>query len=61
MYSITIQSTGFLDVKIVRMKWDQHLAGQRNWQHQISSVLMFQAWYFDVHRPGSKLSLNAAV
>lgn len=44
-----LHSTGFFDVAIVRMKWEQHLAGQRNWQHQIWSVLMFQAWYFNVH------------
>jgi asparagine synthase (glutamine-hydrolysing) len=26
------------------MKWQQHLSGQRNWQHQLWDILMFQAW-----------------
>lgn len=57
--SHSLNSSGFFDANVVRMKWGQHLSGQRNWQHQIWSVLMFQAWYFDVHSPGPLLSLNA--
>jgi asparagine synthase (glutamine-hydrolysing) len=56
----SLQSAGFFDVAIVRMKWEQHLSGRHNWQHQMWNVLMFQAWYFEVHRPGFRHSLYAA-
>lgn len=28
----------------IRQKWVEHLSGQRNWQHPLRCVLMFQAW-----------------
>lgn len=39
-----LQQEGFLDAKFVRLMWDEHLAKKRNWQGQLWSVLMFQAW-----------------
>ncbi len=39
-----IRQEGFLDPAPIRRKWAEHLGGTRNWQHQIWSVLMFQAW-----------------
>lgn len=56
-----LTSSGFFDVGLVRAKWEQHLSGQRNWQHQIWSVLMFQAWYFDVHRSPQSPSSNSQI
>jgi asparagine synthase (glutamine-hydrolysing) len=35
---------GFFDVAMVRRKWDEHVSGKRNWQHQLWCVLIFQAW-----------------
>src|ERR1041384_135422 len=35
---------GYLAVKPVRDKWEEHVSGARNWQHLLWPVLMFQAW-----------------
>ena len=35
---------GFFVPTAVRLKWQEHLSGARNWQYLLWSVLMFQAW-----------------
>ena len=35
---------GLVDVKTVRLYWQEHLAGHRNWQYLLWSVLMLEAW-----------------
>jgi asparagine synthase (glutamine-hydrolysing) len=35
---------GYLDPAPVQATWRQHVSGQRNCQHQLWTVLMFQAW-----------------
>jgi asparagine synthase (glutamine-hydrolysing) len=40
----TVINQGFLDSKILQKKWAEHTSGQFNWQSQLWSVLMFQAW-----------------
>lgn len=39
-----LQKEGFFNPYAVREKWNEHLAGSRNWAPQLWCVLMFQAW-----------------
>ncbi|NTV09209.1 MAG: asparagine synthase (glutamine-hydrolyzing) [Zoogloea sp.] len=39
-----VEKEGFLNPKAIRVKWHEHLSGQRNWQYLLWDVLMFQAW-----------------
>jgi asparagine synthase (glutamine-hydrolysing) len=39
-----LAATEFLDSKIIRRYWTEHLSGKRNWQYLLWDVLMFEAW-----------------
>jgi asparagine synthase (glutamine-hydrolysing) len=39
-----LEQEGFLNAGPIREKWAEHLSGMRNWQYQLWTVLMFQAW-----------------
>ena len=39
-----LAATDFLDGKIIRRYWSEHLSGRRNWQYLLWDVLMFEAW-----------------
>ncbi len=40
-----LRQEGFFHPAPIRQKWAEHVSGQRNWEHQLWNVLMFQAWY----------------
>ena len=35
---------GYFNANTIAHVWREHLAGDRNWQHQLWTVLMFEAW-----------------
>ena len=39
-----LEQEGILCPAPIRQKWTEHLSGQRNWQHHLWHVLMFQSW-----------------
>ena len=39
-----LRQEGFLNPAPIRLKWEQHLSGNFNWQYHLWDVLMFQAW-----------------
>lgn len=45
-----LKRDGYFNPAPIRQKWAEHLSGQRNWQHQLWCVLMFQAWLAEQSR-----------
>ena len=41
---------GFFDPRPIRVKWEEHLSGRRNWQYLLWDVLVFQAWLENSNR-----------
>src|SRR4051794_11226076 len=39
-----LERDGILDSTAIRQRWTEHLAGKRNWEASLWTVLMFQAW-----------------
>jgi asparagine synthase (glutamine-hydrolysing) len=40
----SLAAGGLLDPVPIRLRWQEHLSGTRNWQHQLWAVLMLEAW-----------------
>lgn len=39
-----LRQENFFNPTPIRKKWQEHLSGKNNWQHDLWDVLMFQAW-----------------
>ena len=39
-----LKNEGFLESDLIQIKLSEHISGKRNWQYQLWSILMFQAW-----------------
>ncbi|MGA7615757.1 MAG: asparagine synthase (glutamine-hydrolyzing) [Thermoanaerobaculia bacterium] len=39
-----LREEGFFDPTQIRIKWRQHLSGERRWHYPLWDILMFQAW-----------------
>lgn len=39
-----LESEGYLNARLIRQRWSEHISGRRNRHHQLWNVLMFQAW-----------------
>ncbi len=55
-----LRREGMLNPAPIRQKWREHLSGQRNWQHPLWCVLMFQAWLANETAFESTLAERAA-
>jgi len=39
-----LRSEGFLNPKVVRQRWLEHISERRDWEYHLWNVMMFQAW-----------------
>jgi asparagine synthase (glutamine-hydrolysing) len=44
IFAKQLETGGLLDAQLVRQRWQEHLAGHRNWQYLLWDVLMLEAW-----------------
>jgi len=40
-----LRREGFFAPEPVRLKWEEHVSGEQNWQYYLWDILMFQAWH----------------
>jgi asparagine synthase (glutamine-hydrolysing) len=45
-----LREQGYFEPATVRLLWEQHLQGQRDWQYRLWNILMFQAWLENTRR-----------
>jgi asparagine synthase (glutamine-hydrolysing) len=41
----SLEAHGLLDADPIRLKWQEHLSGVRNWQYLLWDILAFQDWF----------------
>lgn len=39
-----LRQEGYFNPVLIRQKWKEHLSGQRNWQHHLWDLLIFNQW-----------------
>jgi asparagine synthase (glutamine-hydrolysing) len=55
-----LEAAGYLDASPIRQRWEEHLAGHRNWQYSLWGILMFQAWLQAEQNP-TRIKPRAAI
>ena len=43
-----LPSDGILNGDLVRIVWQEHLSGSRNWEYKLWPVLMWQQWQMNL-------------
>lgn len=46
-----LSSSHLLDAPMIQTMWQQHLSREKDWQHQLWSVLVFQSWHQKLGNP----------
>ncbi|MFI5057718.1 MAG: asparagine synthase (glutamine-hydrolyzing) [Candidatus Acidiferrales bacterium] len=41
----SLEQHGLLNIDLIRLKWQEHLSGFRNWQYLLWDILAFQDWF----------------
>jgi asparagine synthase (glutamine-hydrolysing) len=41
----SLTNSGYFKPDVVQRRWTEHLSGDRNWQHELWDIIMFQAWH----------------
>jgi asparagine synthase (glutamine-hydrolysing) len=61
----SLEAHGLLDADPIRVKWQEHLSGVRNWQYLLWDILAFQDWFRHntsaCQRPSPHCSKNAGL
>src|SRR3546814_6980230 len=54
-----LRREGYLDPGPIRRCWIEHLSCQRNWQHQLWAIIMFQSWVESRQSPAPARSIRS--
>ncbi len=57
----TLRESGWLDAKLVRERWQEHLGGKVDRSNYLWNILMFQAWLAAQQTPPTPSSIDHAV